>query len=118
MENPDENSANGLRPDFIQMKTGKFENFCSKKKREIFRKSHPAPHLMYYHLIQFDMSQVKGPLDLSKCHTCPRSQVLLTKLLADWLSGTKLLQKMAKLQAFFFFFTQDCQKILQVTVRI
>ena len=32
-----------------------------------------------YHLIQFDRSQVTGPPNLMKCHTCPRSQVLLTK---------------------------------------
>ena len=35
--------------------------------------------LILYHLNQFDRSQVTGPLDLSKCHMCPGSQVPLTK---------------------------------------
>ena len=34
---------------------------------------------LLYHLIQFDRSQVTGPPSLSKCHTCPRSQVPLMK---------------------------------------
>ena len=35
--------------------------------------------LLLYQLIQFNRSQVTGPLDLTKCHTCPRSQRPLTK---------------------------------------
>jgi hypothetical protein len=32
-----------------------------------------------YHFVQFDRSQVTGPPVLTKCHTCPGSQVPLTK---------------------------------------
>ena len=52
------------------------------------------------------MSQVTGPLDLSQCHTCPMSQLLLTKSLADWPNirvQNYYKKKMAKLQAFSFF---------------
>ena len=62
-----------------------------------------------YHLIQFDMSQVTDPLDLSNCHTCPRSQVLLTKPLADWPNfRVQNYYKNDQTTSLFLFFTQDC----------
>ena len=45
MENPDENSANGLRPDFIRMKSGKFENFCPIIKWRFLGNHIQPPHL-------------------------------------------------------------------------
>jgi hypothetical protein len=45
---------------------------------DIYQSENPCTQLLY-HLIQFDRSRVTGPPDLSKCHTCHRSQSPLTK---------------------------------------
>ena len=66
---------------------------------------------LLYHLIQFYMSHVTGPLDLSKCHTCPKSHDLLMEPLADWpnFQVQNYYKKWPNCRPFSFFFTQDCQ---------
>ena len=64
-------------------------------------------HILY-HLIQFDRSQVTGPPGVSKCHTCPRSQVPLTK-------PSNEMKKKKKSQKICSFEINFCQNFLWVT---